>query len=406
MAVRGRRTNVARTGGRPRARVHGAPVAQERDPASGIEELRQMAGPAEEPRDLGNFSPEGGPGNQGESRPRRAQQHLPTVNEQDAERQAQGERIRPVPPGRGEAFDEGAGAAPAADDDHREFPVRDEFAADPREVFADDAGELEDEGAEPEEGPAWELEQRLLAQDQEIQRLRQGLEYGMRGGNVAQTGGRPGPSQAAGVLTPEQAALLLRPENLVPFSINENTVEIIRQGGQPAADLLQGAFAAIAQRVLQVGGALFGSELTRIENRFGEFSPVARAVEAQHVQQAFYRANSDLVGYEQESMFHWDTLARQYPDASPEQMIRAAGEATRRYLKSRGLYNRRQAAPPEGRRAAGPRSSGMLGPGELPRRVRPAAADGGHPAGGRLNGGRAPLTVVQREIAQLAGALH
>lgn len=376
-----------------------------------------MAGPAQEPRDLGNFKPEGGPGNQGRAAatPRRREpEHLPTVEDEFTERRARGEEIPPVRPRRrGQGPDDPAAVAAAADEldpQGAPVPARDDYEPDPAAIFGDDAirpeGDVEPGEDEPV-GSLDEYEERFLQQDEEIQTLRTQLEQVLRGGVPAGAppgaGGRPAVAGTPGVLSAEQVTELLRYDRLLPFALNEQTAEALGMTPQ-GVQLFDTALRQTVQHVLRLGAALFGSEIARLEGRFAEFEPVRRTVDAQTVQQAFYSVHRDLAGYEDEAAMIWDRYARSYPNASAEQLIRTVGAATRKYVRERGIRPRGQQPPAARQPAAAPRAAGMLGPQPITaRRVRPAVADGGGAGGGRLNGSGRPLSPVQRDIAQLAG---
>lgn len=383
--------------GRRKAPVSGVSEPARQDPADGVAALAELAGPVSEPRDLGNFSPEGGVGNQGPAaRQRREPKALPTVDDELAERRARGEHVRAVKPGRGESVDDATLTDDAEDDGARAAlaPERDQYEPDPAAIFGE--GEEPEEGGEPQTAHSLdEYEQRFLAQDNQINTLRAQLEQVSRGGQPAAQ-----PMQSPGQLTPEQVAEIVRYDKLLPFSFNDSTAE--QMGLTPqGVQLLDAALRHTVQHVIRIGAQLFGSETARLESRIGEFEPVRRTVDAQQVQQAFYTAHRDLAGYEQEAANIWDQYARAYPQASPEQMIRSVGAATRQYVRERGIRPRQAAAPQQ---AAPARTSGMLGQQPLSsRRVRPAVADGGGAAGGRLNGSGRPLTAVQAQLAQMAG---
>lgn len=384
--------------GRRKAPVTSVSEPTRQDPADGVAALAEMAGPVSEPRDLGNFAPEGGPGNQGPAKRQREPRQLPTVDDELAERRARGEQIRPVKPGRGEAVDDGIAPDDGEEPDSRAAltPERDPYEApDPGAIFGDAEGGEPEEGGEPTAHSLDEYEQRFLQQDNEIQTLRSQLEQVARGGQPAQ------PAQAPGQLTQEQVAEIVRYDRLLPFSFNDATAE--QMGISPqGVQLLDAALRHTVQHTMRMGAQLFGSEIARLEARLAEFEPVRRTVDAQTVQSAFYTAHRDLAGYEQEASNIWDQYARAYPQASPEQMIRSVGAATRKYVRERGIRPRQVQASPQ--QAAPARTSGMLGQPPLPsRRVRPATADGGGAAGGRVNGSGRPLTAVQAQLAQMAG---
>lgn len=363
----------------------------------GIDDILGMAGPAQEPDNLGNFKPDLGDDPR-EHRPRqpsppsrraRPQPLATPEDESAAARALRGGRPDPEP----------------SDDDVDEQPpsraARPELEDTPE---GEDDGDLDPRDRELAELRAWRAERDLADQDRDT-RLNRALDELDR----QRTGGR-GAAPAGDAVDADPRAVeiarRLRPENIVPFAIDEVAREnlgLTPQGGKTLDAMFRAQATHIVQLMLHAYN--LDQELTRTQSSEAERTAARESDEITRARDAFYAGNRDLVDYQSEVTWLSREVAEDHARRtgrriSPAEWIPETSRRVREHLRSRGVRVAPYAPaydPRGGGRGVAPGASLGRGGG----RARPAGMDYGAGGGGN---GKTRLTPLEDEMFAMARA--